>query len=124
MKKFLTPYDRPVFEGEKSEGVSLTERFGYVPLKDQIERLMISGETLLRIRALNYDFSPGEDVPKDFFDLTREPNFDFVDYYRVALEFNARLDAQREARLNEAALAAQSLKAEEKAVPSLEDEGK
>lgn len=90
---FQNPWQMYEYEGEYNNGKSVTETAGYISAKDQIENLIIAGERLANFRSDQYDFGPDEDVPDDFEDPTRRPNFDLADASALARQINARLAA-------------------------------
>lgn len=78
---------------EAGGGQSITETAGYIPAKVQIEQLIAAGARLGEYRKENYDFGPGEEVPDDYNDPTREANFDLADASRLARVTEQNLNA-------------------------------
>lgn len=81
---------------------------GYIPLRNQIERLMASGERLEAYRKAVYDFSRGMvgNYEEDFEpDVTQDPDFmPSVDMPIASAEYEAKLKAlelQKQAQLDE-----------------------
>lgn len=62
MAKFYTKWDHPIsFALDCDEG-DVVERAGYIPVKEQAERLRAAGENLLQQRAEQYDGEDAEQI--------------------------------------------------------------
>lgn len=64
----------------------IVERAGYVSVEQQIRELQRAGELLLKFRQDSggrFDYGPDQEPDDDYFDPTREPNFDWTDADRV-----------------------------------------
>lgn len=70
--------NRPKTVPEKNSGGSKTEQSGYIPPNVQIERMIQAGMRLNDSR-MGYEFGADEEVPHDYVDPTRNPNFDLAD---------------------------------------------
>lgn len=75
---FDTKYNRKPTEREKNLLPSKTEQVGYIPPKIQIENMILAGQRLSDSR-MGYEFGDNEDIPDDYIDPTRNPNFDLAD---------------------------------------------
>lgn len=73
-------YDRPKSKDEPGGGKSITETAGYIPVKIQVEQMILAGKRLGDWREENYDFGAGVEVPPNVQpDPTRSPSFDLAD---------------------------------------------
>jgi hypothetical protein len=90
------PETHPDYEGEMNDGSTMTEQV-YIPLKDQIEEMMLSGRMLEAYRKELYHFQADEIVDESFSDPTMEPGFDAAD---AAVE-RSRLLGKRDRILKE-----------------------
>lgn len=77
--KFSTKWERPVPKPEENLGESLVESAGYISAQQQIENMMLAGETLNKYRLENYDFTAQMEDDDSYIDPTRSPNFDMAD---------------------------------------------
>lgn len=75
---FYTQYRRPEKQPEVLGGEVLVEREGYVPAKEQIEGMFMAGRRLVAGRGY-FEFPPEGEIPEDYQDPTRDPNFDMAD---------------------------------------------
>ena len=100
-QEVATPVLHPFYEGEMNDGSTMTEQT-YIPLKDQIEAMLLAGRQLEAYRKELYDFSPEEDVDEGFDDPTRYQGWDAAD---AAVE-RARLLGKRDRLLKAAAVKA------------------
>nr|WAE43848.1 MAG: hypothetical protein [Microviridae sp.] len=91
------PETHPQYEGESNDGSTMTEQV-YIPLKDQIEEMILSGRILEAYRKELYHFQPDEEVDESFSDPTMDPGFDAAD---ASVE-RARLIGKRDRLLKEA----------------------
>lgn len=105
MSRFRTNFDDGLpSPGEINSGEQVTETAGYIPKNLQIRQMMLAGENLKEIRDELYDFKPGEDVPEDYIDPTRSPNFDWADadmLLRIVAEKSRRLAQYESERAKE-----------------------
>lgn len=78
------------------KGKSITDRAGYITLKQQIESVLNAGRRLEDHRRGNpvFDFMPGTNIDPNFDDPTRAPGFDSVDAHILSREVNANLEQQ------------------------------
>jgi len=76
---FNTKYKRKEVIGEINSGEIIVDKFDYVPPQVQINRMIQAGERLKIARREHYDFGNDEEVPDDFIDPTRAPDFDLAD---------------------------------------------
>lgn len=74
-----TQYAPGVRNKEKMSDKSEVETSGYRPLKGRIEEMIEFGTRLQAARNEQYDFKHGEKPNVDFYDPTRDPNFDMAD---------------------------------------------
>lgn len=80
--KFATKYEPAKSKPEKNLEPTKTEKVGYIPPKVQIERMIQAGVRLNEFRK-GYEFEKESDVPTDYVDVTRNPNFDLADATQV-----------------------------------------
>lgn len=100
--KHNTAYDRVLDKGEINSGEVIVETAGYVPAEKKILDMIRAGERLKRTRAEEFDFAEGQEVPDDFIDPTRSPNFDIADASIMTRGAEKRLDEQVESKKAEA----------------------
>jgi len=73
-------YNRPDSVAEPGGGPRLTESAGYMPVRVQVEQMILAGQALGEYRKEKYDFDNEKDVPTDVLpDPTRSPSFDLAD---------------------------------------------
>lgn len=89
--KFNTPYDRIRDPGEINNEDSVVEVLGYMDAKTQISRLITAGKKLVDYRKDQYDFN-GEEINENFYDPTRDSNFDIADASELSAGVNMRLN--------------------------------
>lgn len=88
-------YNRPDVKNEPGGGKLLTESAGYIPIRVQVENMILAGERLGEYRREKYDFGEGEEVPDDVEpDPTRSPSFDLADGTRLERETTKALERQ------------------------------
>lgn len=88
-------YNRPEFKGEPGGGKQITESAGYIPIRVQVENMIIAGERLGEFRREKYDFGEGMEVPDDVSpDPTRSASFDMADASTLARNLKSSLKAQ------------------------------
>lgn len=112
---FFTKFVRPEPVKEVNSGELLVEVAGYVPAKKQIENLLFAGKRLDEFRRNEYEFQEGEQVPPDYIDMTRTPNFDVVDAGTLTERFEKKkqeIDKLNAEKAAEALLQASEEKAE------------
>lgn len=110
-------------EGDKIPSETLTVQYGYVPLKDQIERMIRAGKELDAFRKEYYDFGDEREIPAGFDDPTRKPGFDPVDAYQYMRQLARKVKA-REKQIAAQATAAQEAIAKDSAKPKEEQANK
>ena len=88
--KFDTKYERIPYDGEKNSGELLTEQAGYIPADVKILNMIEAGDRLRESR-LGYEFDDEKSVPDDYFDPTRDPNFDMADASALSAETLQRM---------------------------------
>lgn len=93
-------YNRPESKGEPGGGKQITESAGYIPIRVQVENMLLAGERLGEYRREKYDFGEGVEIPDDVVpDPTRSASFDMADGSQIARVTAANLSAQaREAK--------------------------
>lgn len=79
-------------KGEENDGELLVETAGYIPADVKIESMIDAGQRLVQFRS-GYEFEPDEEVPEDYLDNTRNPNYDLADATADLAAAQARLDA-------------------------------
>lgn len=80
--EFSTKWRRPPVFVLSCDDTDIVERAGYVPVKEQVERLRTAGLNLFAQRAEQYD---GEDAEMMTVDPTRNMDkFDEADYFKSA----------------------------------------
>lgn len=105
-------YNRPKVNAEPGGGEKITESAGYIPIKVQVESMLIAGQRLGEYRAEKYDFQSGEEVPDDVEpDPTRSGSFDLADATQMGMKVKQRLAEQQK----RAAIAARE---QEKVLPT------
>lgn len=88
-KKFKTPYNGLYPKKlEVNSGEKKVETAGYLSAEQRITNLMLAGQRLVESRAQMYDFD-GE-VDEDFYDPTREKNFDMAEASMMKNDLEAR----------------------------------
>lgn len=75
---FKTKFNYIPEEGEKNSGEIITTTAGYLDPQRLIKDMILAGQRLITARE-QYDFGPDDEVPDDFIDYSREPNFDLSD---------------------------------------------
>lgn len=113
--KFFTQYDRPDLIEEVMSDDSITETAGYIPPERQIVDMINAGVRLGEFRKEAYDFGSGEEVPDDYIDPTRSPNFDMADAQAINLAVNKRLVDQSAAAVESGSIVSEQPAAEVKA---------
>ncbi|MDR0709336.1 MAG: hypothetical protein LBF77_04640 [Spirochaetaceae bacterium] len=99
MPTFMTWYYEKYFPRcERNNGESKVEKAGYISAEEQIRSLMRAGAVLRDFRRSAYEFPPGQEVPDDYFDPTREPNFDRVDADRLVDELDSKMRLTKAAK--------------------------
>lgn len=78
---------------EKNTGEIIVERSGYIPARKRIENLMLAGQRLIESRHAMYDFNAGEPIDENFYDPTREKDFDLADATRIQNDLEAKKNA-------------------------------
>lgn len=71
--------DKDLSQLEFNSGECMVDSTGYIPIGEQINRMIRDGERLKLARKENYDYGPetkDEDIKED---VTRNPNFDLAD---------------------------------------------
>ena len=91
MAELIKRYGRPILPGESNDGPELVEKAGYIPAQVQIENLLNAGDRLNQSR-LGYEFDADEEVPDDYSDVTRSPNFDLSDASRIQNALTERFE--------------------------------
>nr|WAE43342.1 MAG: hypothetical protein [Microviridae sp.] len=102
------------FPHETNSGELLTEQFGYIPPKKQIEDMIDAGLRLAESRG-QYDWDDDGDVDEMASDPTWSPNYDLADATQQQLAVQARLKASKKAMDDQIAKEAAE-KAEKKVV--------
>ena len=64
-------YNRPKVNQEPGGGEKITESAGYIPIKVQVETMLIVGQRLGEYRAEKYDYAGGEEVPTMSYQILR-----------------------------------------------------
>lgn len=81
--KFRTKWNGTPFEGEKNSGEVKVEKAGYIPTRQQIDRMILAGRRLNEYREENYDqiINSGKDYHNDDvqIDPTRRKDYDLAD---------------------------------------------
>lgn len=72
-----------VFHSKPEElgGKNPVEVHGVLDPKEEIERLLLAGARLDVSRMELFDAGPDEEIPDDFIDVTRDPDFDLADFH-------------------------------------------
>lgn len=78
MAKLVKRYEYVPPKGEENDGELLVETAGYIPADVKIESMIDAGRRLMDFRA-GYEFQDGEEIPDDYLDNTRNPNYDLAD---------------------------------------------
>nr|WAE43392.1 MAG: hypothetical protein [Microviridae sp.] len=104
--KIYSMFDAAEATREINSGELITEQAGYMPPHIQIQDMFEAGMRLNVARLDRFDFEG--DVPDDFIDPTRSPNFDLADASRLGALAEERLENQK------AAAAARKKEEEEK----------
>lgn len=78
---FFTKYERPPRSGEINSGENKVETGSYRPTNKVIENMILAGKRL-EVASAGYEFQPGEVVPDDYSDPTRDPGYDLSDASR------------------------------------------
>lgn len=113
-------YNRPKVNQEPGGGEKITESAGYIPIKVQVETMLIAGQRLGEYRAEKYDYAGGEEVPDDVVpDPTRSGSFDLADGTQMGMTVKERLVEQQK-RAAIAAREAQKVLPEEGNKPEAE----
>lgn len=99
---YFTPETAPQYAGEPGSSYTLTEQV-YIPVKDQIEEMLLAGRMLDAYRKELYHFGPDEEVDEEFEDPTLHPSYDAA---QAAVD-RARLLGKRSRILREQAKAAE-----------------
>nr|QJB20377.1 MAG: hypothetical protein [Microvirus sp.] len=86
---FYTQYKRPEKSPEVLGGPVLVEQEGYIPAKEQIESMFTAGRRLMAGRGY-FEFGPEGEIPDDYQDPTRDPNFDRADASQIEHELLTR----------------------------------
>lgn len=90
---FKTPYTSQPAKGEANSGELITEQAGYQPANVKIMQMIEAGERLALARR-GYEFDEDEEVPDDYYDPTRDQNFDPTDAEVIAQQALGNLTAQ------------------------------
>jgi hypothetical protein len=98
-KVLYGPLFHPQDEGESNDGSTMTEQV-YIPLRDQIEEMLLSGRMLDAYRKELYHFGADEEVDEDFEDPTLHPSYDAA---QASID-RARLLGKRDRLVREAEL--------------------
>lgn len=85
--KYLRPPKEDFLEGPFEQ--SIVETFGHETMNEKVQRLMNAG-VALEISKVNFEFAGDEDVPEDYFDITREPGFDVFEAHRLLKELREK----------------------------------
>lgn len=93
---FQTHYTHKSDPPEVNSGISPVEKNGYISAQKRIENLILAGQRLIESRKQQFDFI-GNEIDEDFYDPTRDPNFDMADASQIALSVDTRLKAQKAA---------------------------
>lgn len=88
--QFDTKYERKPYKGEVNSGEIITEQAGYEPAHVKIMNMIEAGERLHDFRT-GYEFEDEKSVPDDYFDPTRDPNFDLADATAMSAETLQRM---------------------------------
>lgn len=71
------------FKFDEGGGPCEVETAGYIPAQKQIENMIAAGRRLQDYRREQFDFNPGEEIDEDFYDPTRNKNFDMADGFQM-----------------------------------------
>lgn len=93
--KVYTQFDPPPYDGATMGGESLVETAGYIPAEVQINSMLQAGERLQAGRREAYDFGADDDIPEDYIDPTRSPNYDLADASVDARNVASRIREQQ-----------------------------
>ncbi|GMO29585.1 MAG: hypothetical protein Ta2B_10580 [Termitinemataceae bacterium] len=66
-----------------NSGKSKTEQVGYLSPKIQIQQMLRTGRNINDYRRSVYDFASDEEVDENYYDVTRDKNFDLVDAQKL-----------------------------------------
>jgi len=89
-----THYERKKNPPHPGGGGSKVDRAGYISGQKRIENLMNAGARLVQSRREMYDFPDGE-VDEDFYDPTRNKNYDLADGTQQMMAAEGRLKAAK-----------------------------
>lgn len=81
---------------EQNSGEEIVETSGYMPTQQRIEQMILAGQRLDQARRESYDFD-GE-IEEDFYDPTRDPNYDMADAFQDGLKVKAKLEEQKKVK--------------------------
>lgn len=115
---FQTKYERKPTIPEKNGMPSKTEKIGYIPPKIQIENMILAGQRLADSRR-GYEFAENEEIPEDYIDPTRNPNFDLADASEMHYAVTERM-RQSKAEKEAAEAQEKALQAEKEAAKAAE----
>lgn len=90
---FSTKYFREKDTPEINSGEKLVESAGYLPAEKRITNIMLAGQRLSDYRKATFDFPDGN-IDEDFYDPTRDKNFDIVDAQNLASTIKPSQTAQ------------------------------
>lgn len=80
---------------EKNSGERITEQNGYIPLKKQVENMIIAGRRLNQSRNQDFDIPPETGITEAEEDqitvVTRDPNFDMADASQIKLDLQRKV---------------------------------
>jgi hypothetical protein len=91
--EFATKYVRSKDTPEVNSGEKLVETAGYLPAEKRITNIMLAGQRLSDYRKATFDFPDGN-IDEDFYDPTRDKNFDIVDAQNLASTIKPSQTAQ------------------------------
>lgn len=97
---FQTHYTHKSDPPEKNSGISPVEKVGYIPAQKRIENLILAGQRLIESRKNQFDFI-GNEIDEEFYDPTRDPNFDMADASQLAFSVDSRLKVQKASAVTE-----------------------
>lgn len=89
--------NRPHAVPEKIDETVLVERLGVRSTKARVEDMMLAGKKLQIARAIQFDFSDGQELIEDYYDVTRNKDFDFADADAYLKELNHRFILKQKA---------------------------
>lgn len=91
---------------EQNTGERLIEKAGYIPAQQRIENLILAGQRLSDFRKEQFDFHEQKDIDENFYDSTRNKNYDLADAFQDSLrvEENIKQATEEAKRIRKDAL--------------------